>query len=144
MKRLFVLVLAMVMAVVVAIPAVAAPPELDVWVDEDEWDFENNPCTGSGPLTLEVMVTGRDILFSEGPGGKVVSTWRYEITGPDLWSGRGTRTLVQHNGEMKLSWQFVATDADTGQKVKSHANIRFPEFGEIDLEPPFGFGCIRP
>lgn len=144
MKKLFVLGLAMVMAAVVAIPASATPPEIDVWVDEDVWDFENNPCTGSGPMFLEVTGTVQDILFWEGEGGKVVSTKRYEITGPGLWSGHGTITGVQHNGEMKLSWQFVATDGDTGQMLRFHVNIRFPEFGVPNVEPPFGFRCIRP
>ncbi len=111
---------------------------------EGEWFFENNPCTGSAEFSLEVTGTVRDILFLEGPGGKVVSTTSYEITGPDSWSGHGTETGVQHNGEMKQSWQFVVTEADTGQKVKFHANARFSEFGEPDLEPPFGLTCIRP
>jgi hypothetical protein len=136
--------LTMVLATLAAQPASAEAPDTEVWQYDDVWEFESHPCDhNSGPFSLKVTLTVRDIIFSEGEGGKTVSTFNLDLNGPDAWSGTGTQTLLQHNGIRTLSIQFVATNAATNQKIGYHAIARFPELGELDLEPPFGPRCIR-
>jgi hypothetical protein len=145
MRRSAVFVAIVAVTALTAIPAVAEAPETEVSSFDEELSFEGPNCVTDEELfVLEATFTVRDIIFEEGDGGKVFTTMSTEITGPDPWSGQGTQTQLQHNGERTLSVQFVASNSDTGEKVQFHANIRFPENGEPDLEPPFGLRCIRP
>jgi hypothetical protein len=116
MRRFTILVTVLITVLVVAIPASAAPPEMNVSTYEEEFGPIDNPCTpGFDEILLMGTTTNREILF---PNGRRVTAISYDIHSPAPWSGGGTDTGVEQSTGETASHKWIVTNAETGEKIK--------------------------
>jgi hypothetical protein len=138
-------------ALMLAIPGVASPPEITVRDSTRIFEGVDNPCAPSNdPIDIEVTFTSREILRH---GVRRITHANFEVTGEDQWSGRGMDAGVQLGypetvqGET-VRWQFVLTNSETGQKfrwfVHGHWNAIAGKWAGVD-DPEGGvLKCVRP
>lgn len=119
MRRIVIIVSAVVVAVGLAAPAAAEPPEISAFTSEQVfWIPVDNPCTPEvEEITFNLTSRFKEILR---PGVRRITVIDSRVTGEGAWRGHGTDTgveLLAGQGEL-VNFRFMATNTETGQKIR--------------------------